>query len=565
MSHRTATFALSLFLAAAAGAQPSFVEVTPPGDPLLVTPETDDFWINAVAPADVDRDGDLDLAVLGFYVVYNESVTDRLVIFRNDGPDPGGNWQFTHQEVALGGLVAGSSDLAWGDFDGDGDFDLAVGSEGATVLFRNDAGNLVAAATTPALLPGYWEDSSYSNAYDLRSLAWADYDGDGDQDLLIPSVWDTDLFEYSTRLLRNDGPDGLGGWLFTDAAAGLAATVHAQSGWADDDGDGDLDLLLVNVDPYTETGFIDRYENVAGSFVPSPLLGVRIQYGLADWGDADADGDLDLLVAGNIQEEDGTFDTVLRLYTRDASGLTPTTVIAAPDADWLDIHAATWADYDSDGDVDLLVTGNYIGIGEIVGHSRIFANDGGTFSPLALELAAPVDSIGRGGAFTWFDIDGDGDLDYFVAGAYYVPGGNGLVQAEAHLYRNGESTPNAPPGAPGALAATPGAQGVALSWLAASDEETPAAALTYDLVLRRSGSASTSGRRLPEPGNLGPSTTFLLRDLPPGIYHWSVRAVDSAFEGGPRAGSAFAIPGGNLIFFDSFESGGAGGWSGSQP
>ena len=90
MSHRTATFALSLFLAAAAGAQPSFVEVTPPGDPLLVTPETDDFWINAVAPADVDRDGDLDLAVLGFYVVYNESVTDRLVIFRNDGPDPGG-------------------------------------------------------------------------------------------------------------------------------------------------------------------------------------------------------------------------------------------------------------------------------------------------------------------------------------------------------------------------------------------------------------------------------------------------------------------------------------------
>src|SRR5262245_36678453 len=58
---------------AATLAQTSFTEVTPQA-PLFSTPEEEDFWINSVAPADVDGDGDLDLAVIGFYVVYFVSV-----------------------------------------------------------------------------------------------------------------------------------------------------------------------------------------------------------------------------------------------------------------------------------------------------------------------------------------------------------------------------------------------------------------------------------------------------------------------------------------------------------
>jgi hypothetical protein len=45
--------------------------------------------------------------------------------------------------VPLGSLTAGASDLAWGDVDGDGDQDLALGSDGQTVIYRNDAGTLV--------------------------------------------------------------------------------------------------------------------------------------------------------------------------------------------------------------------------------------------------------------------------------------------------------------------------------------------------------------------------------------------------------------------------------------
>jgi len=64
-------------VASTAIAQTSFLEVTPPADPLFVTPPEEDFWVNAVAPADVDGDGDLDFAAIGFYVVYNVSAEDR--------------------------------------------------------------------------------------------------------------------------------------------------------------------------------------------------------------------------------------------------------------------------------------------------------------------------------------------------------------------------------------------------------------------------------------------------------------------------------------------------------
>jgi len=47
----------------------SFTKQVLLGSDLFVTDENTDFWINAVAPADVDGDRDIDLAVIGFYVV----------------------------------------------------------------------------------------------------------------------------------------------------------------------------------------------------------------------------------------------------------------------------------------------------------------------------------------------------------------------------------------------------------------------------------------------------------------------------------------------------------------
>jgi hypothetical protein len=517
---------------------PTFAEISPTDDPLWVTDEDHDFWLNAAAPADVDGDGDLDLAAIGFFVEYNVSAEDRLVVFMNEGPGAGGRWEFATQDVPLNGLVSNQSDLAWGDFDGDGDPDLAVAAEDATELYLNAAGTLVPIETD---LPSYNEDSNYSGAYDLRSLTWADYDNDADLDLLIPSTV-VPPFNFGTALMRNDGPDGAGGWTFTEVDSRIDGAVNAQTAWADDDGDGDLDLFMANVDNFFGSGFVRTYRNDDGVFTSAePIGNLVIEYGLGDWSDYDGDGDLDILVVGLVQDLDGEFKTLLRIYENADGVYLQDTVIESNFFPWLDLHAATWADYDSDGDVDILLTGSVIGEENIEGKSEIYVNDGGTFVPLGRELPAPIDSSGRGGAFTWFDVDGDGDLDYFVAGSYWVPNGNGLVEAQMHLYRNDGLVPNEVPEAPTGLGATEAGGSITLSWNPAEDDTTPADAITYDLQVRPQAGEAGPRRRLPEPGNLSAVTSWTLRGLEPGTYTWTVRAVDSAFNGSRAAFSTFTV------------------------
>jgi len=517
-----------------------FTEVTPL-DPLFVTPQDEDFWVVATAPADYDGDGDLDVAVFGYYVVYNESVEDRLVLFRNDGQAGSGEWEFAYIDVPIGSLHAGASDLAWGDADGDGDQDLAVGSNGQATIYRNDSGALVPTST---VLPPYYEDNDQAD-FDLRSLTWADYDNDGDPDLLMPSAWDDAAFAFRTKLLRNDGADQFGNFVFTETDSVFAPTTHAQSAWADFDGDQDVDLLLVNVAPLGDDGFIRRYRNDGGgAFVGEDILGaLTIEHGEAQWGDYDADGDLDVLVAGHLKELDGSFTQALRIYRNDAETFLPLEVIeCVPCEGWFDLTAATWADYDSDGDMDILLAGTYNSGSQIEGRARVYANEGGVFTDSGSELPAPRASGDRGGTFSWLDLDGDGDLDYFIAGQYFVPGGNGLVEAQMHAYRNDVPGQNDPPSAPARVVADVlGAGTVLVSWQPAGDDLTPGAALTYDLELLRGGLPGAIPRRLPEPGNVSAVTEWLLTGLADGAYEWRLRAVDSAYNGGPVATGAFTV------------------------
>lgn len=538
-------------LAAPLSAQPVFQEITPQAGSYFANGADEDFWLSSLAAADIDGDGDLDLVAFGYYVVYDESVEDRLVVLRNDG-FVAGTWQLVPLDVPLGDLWAGQSDIAFGDIDGDGDPDLTVASEGEMKLYRNDAGTLVPTGTA---LPVYAEDSMGTLAYDLRSLSFADTDNDGDVDLLVPSVFDRDNFEFlPTQLLRNDGSDSAGNFVFTDTHAAIAATRNAQSAWADDDGDGDLDLLLTHVDTNGEDGFVRRYRNDGDdTFVGADALPIKVHHGMTDWADADGDGDLDVLVAGNIEEADGTFDTVLRVYRRNGAGFTAEP-LPLPGKGWLDVLAATWADFDSDGDVDLLVTGSYVGDGDIVGASEIYGNDGnGNFTQLGVSLPAPVTTVGSGGAFTWLDIDGDGDLDYLVSGAYYMAGGNGLVESRVQVFRNVTPAANGAPSAPALVSVSAAGDGVTVSWPAASDDHTPAASLGYDVVLARVGELAASGMRQPEPGRITGATQWRFDGLAPGSYEVSVQAVDAAWNGSASARTTFAVVDPERVFANGFE------------
>ncbi len=200
-----------------------------------------------VRAADFDGDGDLDLYVA------NDS--DANYYYRNEGDG-------TFREVGLwsgcaldeNGAAQAGMGVALGDADGDGAPDLFVTnfSEDFSTLYRGDG-------------QGFFDDVSGESGVGpatYLALSWgtvfADLDGDGDQDLVVanghiyPQVDAHPEFEmtYAQRnlLLENDGSGR-----FTDATARAGpgfALVQSSRGLAagDYDNDGDLDLLLTQLD-----------------------------------------------------------------------------------------------------------------------------------------------------------------------------------------------------------------------------------------------------------------------------------------------------------------------------
>ena len=117
------------------------------------------------------------------------------------------------------------------------------------------------------------------------------------------------------------------------------------------------------------------------------------------------------------------------------------------------------------------------------------------------------------------------------------------------VLRNNCRATNTPPAAPVGLTATLLPENdVRLGWAGATDGQTAAAGLHYNLrVGTNSGGQQiqaphsdpeTGWRRLPGRGNAGPATAWLLRDLPRGTYYWGVQAIDPAFAGAPPAAEA---------------------------
>ena len=183
------------------------------------------------------------------------------------------------------------------------------------------------------------------------------------------------LLQLQPRWLRNEGPGSGNAWSFTTLQLHEGTVSNAQTRLADVDGDGDLDLWEADIDNTLDTGFVRRYDNDAGQFLPAREVGISPISGSADWADVDADGDLDVLVAGRYLDGNGDIFDGLNLFMDNGSGFDQVT-LPLPSPAWLDVLGCSWADYDGDGDVDLLVTGSFIGDTDIEGEARVYLNDG---------------------------------------------------------------------------------------------------------------------------------------------------------------------------------------------
>ena len=294
---------------------------------------------------------------------------------------------------------------AWGDFDGDGDLDLIVLFRDAPVrLYENRSGVFADVA------PGSGLPTDGGNG---RSVAWGDYDADGDLDLYIGYSGRTGP---KNRLMRNDTADGKARFVDVGEEAGVdLQALTRQVSFIDYDSDGDVDLYVA-----LRAGVNRLFRNAGGSFED-----VTFQVGIAEprrtvgacWFDMDQDGDLDLFTANQNGDRDGVFRNDGERFTEVGIELDmdqPRRPLADGSVD------CAVADYDNDGDLDLYVA-EY-------GDDSLFRNNGdGTFEDVAGELGLAVhDHIVTG---VWGDVQHDGYLDLYTVG--YV---NGKPQTPDYLF-----------------------------------------------------------------------------------------------------------------------------------
>ena len=205
-------------------------------------------WGAGFQPAwlDFDNDGDLDLYVVNDY---GEFIHPN-VLWRNDGPADGGSgeqWAFTDisQDSGAGVAMFGMG-LAVADYNSDGYLDMFVTNIADNVMLTNEGGDSFSDSATDLGV-------AYGEFRRQQRVSWGtvffDYDNDGYEDLYVASGFlDTDdpnRREQPNLLFRNNGE---GAFEDVSAVSGAADWGTGRGvAYADFDGDGCLDLFLVNM------------------------------------------------------------------------------------------------------------------------------------------------------------------------------------------------------------------------------------------------------------------------------------------------------------------------------
>ncbi len=245
---------------------------------------------------DVDQDGDLDILLAG------ESMQGaQTLIYLNER-----NNKFVQAAVKLPGIQRGEA--VWIDYDVDGRPDLFLiganrnGSPIALLYHQTDSNTFTVKNTSiPAL----------KNS----SVALADVDNDGDNDLLI--MGETAGGKTHTKLYRNERNG-----VFRAVATNFVGVRSGFADWADMDHDGDQDLLLSGETGKGAVSKVYRNDRSLGfTDVQANILPLYTSDG--QWGDYDQDGDMDVLIAGMSTD----YKPYTRIYRNDRAKAVDSTLL----------------------------------------------------------------------------------------------------------------------------------------------------------------------------------------------------------------------------------------------
>ena len=246
---------------------------------------------------DLDQDGRMDLVVA---VLGSPMAMDHLlgqVVWLRQASDGG------FETIVLDADLGRVADVQPGDFDGDGDIDLAVAEfgwrqTGHVFLLTNQP--------QPDGTPRFERTELDGNHGAIR-LVPADIDRDGRLDLVALFAQEHEL----VRIYRN----GETGWSQRHEVyrAPHPAWGHASMQLADIDGDGDTDILLANGDAYDNAVLKPSHglrwlENRGDfSFAAHDLAEMPGCYAAAA-ADLDGDGDIDLVASALAEPQIGSVD-----------------------------------------------------------------------------------------------------------------------------------------------------------------------------------------------------------------------------------------------------------------
>lgn len=410
------------------------------------------------------------------------------------------------------------SDISVVDIDGDGDRDILIIGENPdgryARLHSNDTDFAFTLSASPfagsALTTTDWGDVNGDGYLDVVQSGFAadsivtnlfrsDSEGVFSEDYVMgdfvhmaPSIGMADLNNdgYTDIYVFGNHFEGKPQLYFNNKAGVFTAEaqfdayqfIDPQVSEVDIDNDGDMDLfVMAGYEVGIDARFARLFINDRGVFTVSDPGIIAKGFGHSEWGDYDSDGDLDLLLNGDGWVNSGEDnDHIYRLYKNTNGALAEVTTFTTYRQSNVG-DGSRFADWDNDGDLDVIITGWNDGAERQA--TAIYLNNTGIFTEYEGNASLPGVSES---AVEVGDLDNDGDLDLIIGG---FSGNNWDGDSSAYnrnisvIIENTTAGVNEAPGSPTNLNVVASGTDVTFSWDEATDDKTASKSLTYNFFL----------------------------------------------------------------------------------